>query len=304
MKYLVTGAGQIGSQLTHDLVDAGHDVVVLRRRQVDVGGVQVLGGDVLDRDLLATAMDGVGAVFHCIHTAYDAKQWEQVLPTRELAVMDAAADAGVPVVFPESVYGFGEQSVDLSEGAELAPISPLGEVRARLLKARKEHRARTISVVASDLWGPTAAPKTSVAHLSVLVPRPQNKRGFAMGNPTMPHTLTFIPDLTRAMAYAADHASEVAPEGDAILHAPSQDTGSLEDFNRTVSGRVGVRHKKLVRIPRALLAAAGRINPMMAELRNQAYLWDRPAILRSGVLTEEHGLNPTDVGASLKRTLA
>ncbi|WP_178945207.1 NAD-dependent epimerase/dehydratase family protein [Kocuria sp. TGY1127_2] len=302
MKFLVTGAGQIGSQLVSDLVAGGHDVVVLRRRDSPVEGADVLSGDVLDGRLLRKAMAGVAAVFHCVHTAYDAKKWKEFLPSRERAVMDAAADAGIPVVFPESVYGFGDQSVDLPEGAKLSPRSPLGEVRALLLTAREQHRARTVSVVASDLWGPTALPATSVAHLAVLVPRPQGKRGYALGNPSLPHTLTYIPDLTSAMIYSAMHAGALAPAGDRILHTPSPETGSLEDLNELVSLRSGVRYKRLLPVPNVLLRTAGLVSPMMAELKNQAYLWNRPAILRSGVLAEEHGLKATTFEAGLEAT--
>ncbi|WP_129660481.1 NAD-dependent epimerase/dehydratase family protein [Rothia uropygialis] len=302
MKFLVTGAGQIGSQLVSDLVSGGHDVVVLRRRNSPVEGAAVVSGDVLDRQLLRNAMTGAAAIFHCVHTAYDAKKWKEFLPSREQAVMDAAADAGIPVIFPESVYGFGDQSVDLREGAKVNPCSPLGEVRALLLTARKRHPARTVSVVASDLWGPTALPATSVAHLAVLVPRPHGKRGYALGNPSLPHTLTYIPDLTSAMIYSALHAGALAPAGDRILHAPSSETGSLEDLNRLVSLRSGVRYKRLLPIPNLLLGAAGLVSPMMAELKNQAYLWNRPAILRPGVLAEEHGLKATTFEEGVEAT--
>lgn len=303
MKYLVTGAGQIGSQLVSDLVGAGHDVVVLRRKDAPVPGAVVRSSDVLDRQLLRELVADVDAVFHCVHTVYDAKKWKEFLPSREQAVMDVAAEAGVPVVFPESVYGFGDQAVDLREGSELSPRSPLGEVRAQLMSAREQHAARTLSVVASDLWGPSAAPATSVAHLSVLGPRPQGKRGYAVGNPRLPHTLTYIPDLTVAMIFAAQRAASLAPDGNRVLHAPSPVAESLEDLNRLVSRVSGVRYRKLWAVPNQVLGVAGRFSPMMAEIRNQSYLWTRPAVLRPGVLTEEYGLNPTDVEAGVNSTI-
>jgi len=93
------------------------------------------------------------------------------LPDREQAVMDVTAEYGVPVVFPESAYAFGTAAQDLDDGpddgpdggtaeravtGEVEPASPLGEIRARLLAARAAHPARTLSVVAADLIGPTA----------------------------------------------------------------------------------------------------------------------------------------------------
>ncbi|WP_160165417.1 NAD(P)H-binding protein [Acidipropionibacterium acidipropionici] len=108
MKYLITGAGQIGSAIAQQLIDAGHDVAIIRRSEKPVPGTpsaRVIAGDAGDTALLERELDGVDAVFHCIHAAYDADAWRKVLPGRELAVMDAAAARDVPVVFPESVYG-------------------------------------------------------------------------------------------------------------------------------------------------------------------------------------------------------
>ncbi|MGO2883140.1 MAG: hypothetical protein ACTIC4_11035, partial [Corynebacterium variabile] len=85
-------------------------------------------GNAGDRDLLRRVVAGgpggdpvaepVAAVFHCIHTSYDARAWAADLPAREQAVMDVAAEYGVPVVFPESVYAFGTAAQDLDDGPD------------------------------------------------------------------------------------------------------------------------------------------------------------------------------------------
>ncbi|WP_312775773.1 NAD-dependent epimerase/dehydratase family protein [Corynebacterium variabile] len=307
MRYLVTGAGQIGTQLTRDLVAAGHHVTVLRRGADAPDGADLMRGDAGDRDLLRRAVTGgsgsgpaaepVAGVFHCIHTSYDARAWATDLPDRELAVMDVAAEAGVPVVFPESVYAFGTVAQDLDDGTvegavrgDVEPASPLGEIRVNLLAARAAHPARNLSVVAGDLIGPTADPASSAFHLLVLGPAAAGKRVWMLGDPDVPRSVTWIPDLTSAMAAAAEHADELAPGGTAVLLAPTALTMTPRQMAEAVApdGHARVHH-----IPWWVLRGAGVFSPTMRELRRQRYLWDAPAVLRPGLLEKRYGLRPT-----------
>ncbi|WP_291797364.1 NAD-dependent epimerase/dehydratase family protein [Brevibacterium sp.] len=296
MRYVLTGAGQIGTQLAHDLVGAGHEVTVIRRSPSPLPGTTLLQGDAGDPALLHRALTGASAIFHCIHANYSAPAWERALPPREAAVMDAAAATGIPVIFPESVYAYGHGAEHLTERTPPAPVAPLGKVRARLLAQRKAHVARTLSVVAADLLGPTAHPRTSVFPLMVLAPARRGRRAWVMGDPDAPRSATYIPDLARTMIAAAQNAHALAPEGDAVLLAPSLPPLSQREMAQLAAeaarGRTGSSAKQLPvsRIPRAVFAAAGLFSPMARELHNQQYLWDAPAVMESGRLTGEFGV--------------
>lgn len=70
MEYFVTGAtGFLGGHLASQLVEDGHDVVALVRTPAKADrlrelGVDVVEGDVTDRESLRAPMDGVDGVFH------------------------------------------------------------------------------------------------------------------------------------------------------------------------------------------------------------------------------------------------
>lgn len=70
MQYLVTGAtGFVGGRLTHQLLDAGNDVIVVARTPVDASdlaaaGATVVQGDVTDKKSMRDAMRDVDGVFH------------------------------------------------------------------------------------------------------------------------------------------------------------------------------------------------------------------------------------------------
>lgn len=84
MKVLVTGAtGYIGGRLTPRLLERGYDVRVLVRDPVRVQGrpwiddVEVVRGDLLDPDSLATAFEGIEAAYYLVHSMTGRKDFEQ-----------------------------------------------------------------------------------------------------------------------------------------------------------------------------------------------------------------------------------
>ncbi|WP_053354075.1 NAD-dependent epimerase/dehydratase family protein [Leucobacter musarum] len=296
MHALITGAGQIGTQLARELSAAGHEVTVLRRGSGAVPKARVISGDAGDRDSLraiatgaATETSRIDVIFHCIHAAYSAPVWRRELPQRELAVMDIAAELDVPVIFPESVYAYGRGAVQLHEHLPLAPVSPLGEVRAELLAARAAHSARTASVIASDLVGPTATARSSVMLGMVLTPSAAGRGAWVLGDPDAPHAVTTIPDLARAMIAAIPLASTV----DTRLTAPTDAARSQRQMATDAARVAGKPARTTHRIPDTLFALAGPFSPMMREMQHQRYLWAAPSVIVPGRLTTELGLEPT-----------
>ncbi len=296
MRYLITGAGQIGTQLARDLVREEHEVVVLRRRHSPTPGAITIVGDAADRDALRRAASGAHAIFHCIHAPYSARAWRRELPHREAAVMDVANELGIPVVFPESVYAYGRAAQHLTETAPFAPVSPLGAVRAELLAARAAHRARTASVVASDLFGPTATPQGSVVLATLATPASAGRRCWALGDPDAPHAVTYLPDLTRAMIAAAP----LAEHGGTILIAPTESARSPRQIASDAAAAAGrAAPPKVSRIPAAAFAICAPFAPAMRELLRQRYLWTAPSTLQPGRLSTEFALAPTPWDAVL-----
>ncbi|MBE3561413.1 MAG: NAD(P)H-binding protein, partial [Ktedonobacteraceae bacterium] len=70
MKFFVTGAtGFVGSHVTRQLVEAGHEVVAIVRnpgkaKQLTDLGVTIHQGDVTDKESMRAPMQGVDGVFH------------------------------------------------------------------------------------------------------------------------------------------------------------------------------------------------------------------------------------------------
>lgn len=303
MAHLILGAGQIGTQLCQDLISIGEEVTAVRRSAGSApGGSRQILADVLDRDAWREAARGATAIHCCIHARYDSKVWARDLPVRERTVMDIAAQVGAPVIFPESVYAFGTAASDLVEGASVSPLTPLGRVRADLLAARERHRATTISLVSSDLIGPTAG-SGSIATTMVLRPIAAGRCAWVFANPDASHSWTFLPDLSRAMIDVAGRPDDVAPTGSAVLHTPTAEPRSLRSMADEAGLIVHGKPGRVKVIPTAALAAASRLSQVLREVRAQQHLWQGASVLRPGRLMTHDGLTPTPWPQALRDSL-
>jgi nucleoside-diphosphate-sugar epimerase len=155
VRYVVTGAaGFIGSHLANTLVEQGHTVVGIdcftdfydaAEKQENARGL-----DVRRLDLAADQLDfaGFDGVFHLAAQA-GVRSFGDVFPLylrgNVLAtqrVFEAAASAGVRVVFASSSSVYGEaEAYPTPESAEPRPVSPYG-----ITKLACEHLARAYEI--------------------------------------------------------------------------------------------------------------------------------------------------------------
>ncbi|WP_433868903.1 NAD(P)H-binding protein [Saccharopolyspora sp. CA-218241] len=306
MHHLVIGEGQIGREIIARAIGDGDTVTILRRSEVqehEDRGISRVTGDVLDPAALEQALRGADAVHACFHAPYDSRIWRRDLPPREEAVLDAAARHDVPIVFPESMYPFVGLASDLREGAEFAPRDEKGRIRRLLIDRRRAHAARTTSIVASDLVGPTSlGTGASVACTTVIEPVLADRRAVLPGALDAPHSLTFIPDLATAMLHTARHLDRLPADG--VLHAPTAPPRTMRELAGRAADVGGVRRRAPLGIPRRAMRAAAPFSTLARELSRLEDLWHRPCALAPGILTTQEGLEPTPWEDAVDRTVA
>jgi len=144
MKALVTGgAGFIGSNIVHLLVEAGHQVVVLDnllsgyRCNLDpFPGVAFIEGDVRDAKALDEAVADVQVIFHLAASVGNKRSIEHPITDSEinvigtLRVLEAAHRHGVrKVVYSSSAGIFGQlKTLPISENHPVEPDSPYAKL--------------------------------------------------------------------------------------------------------------------------------------------------------------------------------
>src|SRR5699024_2879568 len=187
---------------------------------------------------------GARALFHCIHgSAYSAKAWERELPASDTIAMDAAAAEMIPAVFPESLYAYDLSVMPLTENtARNARRGKMG-VRARVLRARAAHPAATVSVVASDFYGPHVRMAHAGDRMVPLVLA--GRKVTVIGDADVAHSFTYVPDLAAAMIAAAGREDA----WNRVLHAPTAPAPTQRRMVETVAAAAGVPMPKVAVLP-------------------------------------------------------
>ena len=298
--HVVIGAGPVGSTIALQLAERGHQVRLLTRSgsgpehpMIERRSVDVSRAEGLDEQFA-----GAVAVYHCAHgSAYDAKVWRAELPATEAVVLDAAGRAGAVVVFPESLYSYGEVDIPMTEDLPRdATRGKLG-VRADLLRARDASATPTVSVAASDFFGPLVL----MAHAGDrLVPKVlEGKTVNVVGSLDQPHSFTYVPDLARAMITAAR-----TPElWNSFLHAPTAPAVTQREMVRALAAAAGVPAPRMWALPAWVLKVSGLFSGEARELAETSYQFSAPFVLDSSRSEALLGLAPTPFDVAAKETV-
>ena len=297
---VVIGAGPVGTTIALELADRGRPVRLLTRS--GSGPVHPLverrRGDASNPSVLADVVAGASAVFDCMHaSAYDAAVWRAELPRAERAVLEAAGRVGAVVVFPESLYAYGRVSGPITEETPRDARGGKPGVRVELLAARAASPTPTVSVAASDFYGPHVRTAHAGERMVPTVLAGRTMR--VIGDPDAPHSWTYVPDLAAAMIRAADDESL----WDSFVHAPTAPAVSQRALVEAYAAAAGVAPPKVTAIPVWALRGVGRIHRGTRELAEMAFQLEEPFVLDSTASERRLGLTPTSVEAGAKATV-
>jgi nucleoside-diphosphate-sugar epimerase len=294
---VVTGAGPIGWAVAEQLAAQGRSVKVVTRSGSgpELPGIERIRLDANDSSAMVGVVAGADAVYHCIHgSKYDAKVWARELPGAERVVLDVAGAAGAVVVFPESLYVFDSSDVMTEQTRHTAP-SKKGKVRAELLVARAASGTPTVSVAASDYYGPRAG-DSAMAGARMVGPAVAGKSMSVLGNPDLPHSYTYLPDMAAAMIAAAQDSSF----WNALWFAPTAPPVTQAEMAAAYARAAGAPVPKVKGMPSWLLRGAGAVVGSVGELAEMLYQWEAPFVMDSHASEIALGLKPTllDEGAA------
>jgi nucleoside-diphosphate-sugar epimerase len=299
--HVVTGAGPVGSTIALQLADAGEQVRLLTRSGsgpehdlIDRRRVDVSRPDHLD-----DAFAGASAVHHCIHgSRYDARAWRAELPVAERVVLEAAGRAGAVVVFPESLYSYGPVQRPVTEDLpRTATRGKLG-VRTDLLAQRDASPTPTISVAASDFYGPLVRNAHAGERMVPTVLAGRTMR--VLGSLDQPHSFTYVPDLAAAMVVAASREDL----WNSFLHAPTAPALTQRRLVELTAEAAGVPVPRMAAIPGPVLGLSGLVSRDMRELAETSYMFTAPFVLDSSASEQRLGLAPTPMDGGLAATVA
>lgn len=322
MTILVTGgAGYIGSHMVWELLDGGHDIVVMDNlvtgfRWAVPPQVTLVVGDIGDQDLVRTVMrkHAISAVIHFAgsvvvpESVADPLGYYHNNTVRSRALIEAAVQTGVKhFIFSSTAAVYGNpKETPVSEAAIPAPMSPYGSSKLMteimLADTARAHdfrytALRYFNVAGADPQGRTGQSTRGATHLiKVACETALGKRGhidvFGTDYPTADGTCVrdyiHVTDLARAhtsaLAYLRDGgASDIFNVG----YSKGYSVLEVLDAVKRVAGKdFEVRlSPRRPGDPASIVAASAKIRSTLGwEPKHE----DLDAIVRQALAWEDH----------------
>ncbi len=300
--HVVFGAGQAGLAVADALVARGRRVRVVNRsgKASVLAGVEVCRGDATDPSVTTQLAAGATVVYSCLNAPYD--KWPELLPPLQRGVLAGAARAGAKLVALENLYMYGPTGgAPLTEDLPYAATGRKGRVRAamaaELLEAHRRGDVRVAIGRASDFFGPRVL--TSAMGDRIFPKVLAGKAAQVTGDPDLPHTYTYMPDIGRGLALLGERGEA---DGRA-WHLPSPETVSTRAFIAAIGAEAG-QPPHLQVVPAFLLRVVGLFNPVVRELGETRYQFAAPFIVDDSAFTRAFGMRATPLEAATRETMA
>ena len=300
-KYVIVGAGPVGTETARLLAARGDSVVAVTRsgRRPDVPGVERVATDAADTEALSRLAEGATALFNCANPP-DYTHWATWWPPLAESLLVAAERSGATLVTASTLYGYGPTDAPMVEGQPDRATDPKGRMRAGMwAEAKARHdadRIRAVEVRGSDYLG---AGVRGNGHITRHVPPAmQGKAAWVMGSPDLPHTWTDVLDMARSLVTLAGRPDLSGR----VWHAPSNPARTQREALTDVLTAVGKPAVRMHSMPKPVLTAVGVFVPLVRQLNEMGYMFRRSYVMDSTHSQQTLGLTPTPWDEVCRRT--
>jgi nucleoside-diphosphate-sugar epimerase len=297
---VVAGLGAVGRAVIDELIRRGMPVRAVARRPVAnlPPGVEFVAADLADTQAARHAIAGAAVVYHAASAPYD--RWSELLPPLMGGLIAGVSASGARIVYADNLYAYGPIDGRLTEDLPFRATGPNGRLRAALADQLMEaHAGGTVRATigrASDYFGPRGLQSTAGERL--FMPALAGKPAQVLGDPDMPHTVTYLPDFARGLVTLGTYDDALGQ----AWHVPSAETLTTREFAQLVFDTAG-HPLRLQVLPSVLLAALALFNPMLRAVREQQYQRTAPWVVDHSKFERAFGAHVTNHREAISTTI-
>lgn len=300
--HVIFGTGPVGLAVMDELLAKGKRVrmVNLRGQTSLPEDVELMSGNAIDADFSTRACEGASVVYQALNAPYT--QWSRLFPPLQQGVIQGAAAAGAKLVTLENVYMYGKPGGQpLTEGAPYNAHTRKGGVRQamteELMQAHRDGKVRVAIGRASDFFGPRVL--VSAMGERVFPPALEGKAAQVLGNPDMPHTYTYMPDIGKALVILGERDEALGQ----AWHLPNPQTVTTRCFVEMIFEEIGTEPKIQVP-PKLILRAIALFNADLRESMEMLYQFEEPFVVDSSKFEAAFGMTATPLEEAIAATVA
>jgi nucleoside-diphosphate-sugar epimerase len=305
MTQTILGAGgAVGIELAKALKDYTSDIRLVNRNPVKVNETDSLfPADLTKREDVFQAIKGSSATYVTIGFPYSTKVWKNLWPPFIKNVIEACMLYNSKLVFFDNVYAIGGNNVNhITEDSPINPTSGKGEVRAEvdrlILKSIEKDKLQAIIARAPDFFGGTSRQNSIIMNL-VYDNFAKGKKAQWFCNAKVVHSMGYVPDLAKGTALLGNtpHAYNQ------IWNLPtSKEKTTGEGWINLFASAMNTKNDYTV-LPNWLVKGIGLFVPVMSELAEMNYQYDRDYYFDSTRFNEFFNYQPTSNADAVKQAI-
>ena len=307
-EHVIFGTGPLGMALMRELVRRGKRVRMVNRSgtapQGMPAGVRVEAGDAMDAASARTRAEGASVVYQCVNAPYH--EWVEKFPPMNTNILNAATAVNAKLVVAENVYMYGDPNgKPITKDLPVQPHTRKGRVRAAMsrevMDAQASGKVRAAIARASDFYGPGVLGSTHGDRVFGFAV--QGKPCDVLGNPDLPHSVTYIEDFGKALATLGERDESMGR----VWHVPSGKPISQREFVDLIFEELGqppTRKGRVRRVSKTMLRLAGLFIPAARESVEMSYEFEKPFVLDATKFIRAYGDIATPHREGVRATVA
>lgn len=298
---ILGAGGAIGRPLALELRKYTNKVRLVSRNPKKVHpGDELVSADLLNAKAVMDAVKGSEVVYLTAGLKYNAKVWAKEWPVIMANVIAACKTHSARIVFFDNIYMYsGDNLNPITENLPIKPVSKKGAVRAQIaqifLDAHSKGEIQGLIARSADFYGPGTGP-TSVLNDTVFARISKGQKAYWFAHPDRLHSYTYVPDAARATALLGNTPDAFGE----VWHLPTHpDALTGREWVAEIAQQFGTK-PQITRVGKGMLRVLGLFIPIMRELVEMIYQYDRDYVFSSAKFDKRFGTMATTYPAGIR----
>ena len=300
---VILGAGgAIGKDLAKELKKHTNKVRLAGRHPVAVNeDDELFTGDLVVPQKAEEAVKGADVAYLVVGLEYNTKTWQKLWPEVMKNVIGACIKHKTSLVFFDNIYMYNPETLNpMTEETEIRPQSKKGLVRAEIaqmiLDEVKTGNLEALIARAADFYGPGI--NNSVLNEVVFTNLKAGKKANWFCSTSVKHNFTYTPDAAKATAMLGNTKSAYGQ----VWHLPTAPAAPMQEWIDTFAKELDVKSKTRI-VSKNIVSLAGIMVPIMRELKEMMYQYDRDYDFDSSKFETVFNIKPTPMEEGIKQVV-
>lgn len=302
MQVILGSGGAIGTDLARELKNYTDKVRLVSRNPKKVNDDdELVKADLLQKEAVDKAVAGTDVAYLTAGLPYRVKVWQAHWPVVMDNVIAACKKHKTKLVFFDNIYLYDKNQ--LSPMTEETPVNPPGEkgkVRAKiaqqLMDETKAGNMKALIARAADFYGPGI--NNSLLNETVVKSLKRGKKANWFCSVNYLHNFTYTPDAAKATALLGNSETAYGQ----VWHLPTAAPITMKKWIEGFAKEFETAPKVMV-VPKFMVALMGFINPLMKEMSEMLYQYDRNYDFDSSKFETVYKMKPTPPEEGIKRVV-